>query len=285
MKNSFLILLFLTSISFARTLKEDPLCAIRERTVDLKNSPFIFKKIKISGPHVILQGQQTSLTFNCAQGMDQFTGTRTVKDVDDETYQVKMENQNWLVVQENTVKPIWRTLAFIMFHSILTKNKVNVMNYKPIVITNKNENPVRTKVLLDQVQRSVEIIDPSNRDQSIRLSCDPNGGIEMNVQNQDKKSNFELIVPAPINDLLAHNSDGYKYTCYPKMSYDFKKESFNFEKEEKLYTNKMLAVDFQRKFVTSRLPPPFPIEPMIPLVMPSNMFEDGSKISSPRGSR
>jgi hypothetical protein len=280
MKNFFLILLFLSSIGFATTLREDPLCATSERIVALENSPFTFKQIKISGPHVVLQGQDTSLTFNCAQDINQFQGTRTVKDIDDEFYQVKTENKDWLVIQENEELSKWRVLAFAMLYPVAKKNKLNLLNIKPIVITNKNENPARTKVILDQVKRTVDIVDPSNPDQSLRFSCDTNGGLQMNVRNKSKKSNFQLVAPVPTNTFLEHKRGGYKYNCYPKMSYNFEKESFDFEKVEKVYTDEMSLADFKRKFGLAPMPPPAPLVPTVPLlpITSPNMNESGTGI-------
>jgi hypothetical protein len=228
MKRS-LILLFLLLIpvaGFAKTYEENPQCWPETKNVYIKDSPFAFSLINISGPKVTLLSEKNhSLTFDCDSGISHVDGDRYNFDKNSK-YQ-SVENKDWLAIQEITdmsvLKMIWVTATLP-----LRENGVNTSDTKPIIITNKNENPVRTKVSVDEVHRKIIIQDPTDPSQKIEIGCDKRSGIVFHATKDGKDSTVKLASQNP----LSPKADD-KYKCDLNINYDYKTGALEARSEER----------------------------------------------------
>ncbi len=281
MKKYILLILFVSN-SFAKNVYlEHPHCATRSKKIMIENGPFLFKEIVTTGPHVTLRNPNgTHLYFNCAEGFSQFNKAGQVsyvKNSKDSVGSTVIQDQNWLMIQErgHTTEGYLRDLAIRFIPSLRLKAARQAMEgnapvgEKPIVITNKNENPVRTQITLNYVERMVEIQDPTDKTQNLKISCNPEGTVSFVVTKNNKKEILKIEGPT-VARYKMETPSGIA-TCYPSVTYNYKTGAIDVAKE---------AVKYIRNFQFEALKN-MPLAPMPPIESPHYGNSEGPRTSNP----
>jgi hypothetical protein len=256
-------ILFLSFSTFAKTYTEDPLCIAQGREISIANSPFSFNSIKMSKyAATFVKPNGKSLAIYCGRGpiKVESDGSMVSKNKNVE----QKQNEDWIAVQEITeISPM--KLSFLLVPAIMLKPLgINVFGTKPMVITSKNENPVRTKITADHIKNSFVVEDPTDSTQKLNFSCDRDG-IALNITKDGSSTLKSEIRPGPIQPTPPE----IKYTCNTKIDYDYKTGTSVAKQEsfvEKVYSkrdyDKMLP-PMPPQTASAKITPPPPPPPIL----------------------
>ena len=187
------------TLAFGQVLqmpKEDGGCARFPRTLILEDSPLAFSKIRLEGSRAVLESSTLSgLSLNCEDNVSQFSKlpnaqSELVRDDNNRARGRKVTISKWIAIQEFPEPANRGDSGMGVAAKLVVASLIGAQNprQKPIEITNLQENPVRTKVILDPASRQMSILDPANPTQHFRFSCGLQGQMYVEVKTGDRFS-------------------------------------------------------------------------------------------------
>lgn len=198
--------------TLANTISEDFYCGTRKRTIRIAESNMSISDIEVYGSAVTIRSKnkaQEDLKIQCSSDLSKLPEAQTM--MSNEVIKRKMtkvQKSGWLLVQKtgrsSTADKWYHGFSIVGSLWARISGTPEVSEKEPILITNSEENPIRTQIEINPQNTGIYIRDPLKPNQILSITCNPKG--QLSITGYKERETKSLIIQSSAPPEITPNS-------------------------------------------------------------------------------